>query len=70
MLRAVDSSAPTHMAAKTAPLCSMLKWWFVPKTSGMLRKVRYRTAQLKATHKEKKKTTGSVARRSKFEKKI
>lgn len=31
----------------------------------MPRKVRYRTAQLKATHKEKKKTTGSVARRSK-----
>ena len=44
----------------TAPLSWMLKLWFVLKTSGTELNWRYRTAQLKAAHREKKKTTGSV----------
>lgn len=53
-----------EMAENTAPICCTLKPWFVEKTSGMELKFRYRMAQLKATHSEKKKTTGSVTRRS------
>ena len=44
----------------TAPLSWMLKLGFVLKTSGTELNWRYRTAQLKAAHREKKKTTGSV----------
>jgi hypothetical protein len=42
----------------------MLKWWEKLKTMGIDPKVRYKTAHANATHKEKKKTTGSVRRRS------
>lgn len=45
---------------KTAPTCSMLKPWFFSKMSGTEPNWRYRTAQLKETQREKKKTTGSV----------
>ena len=38
----------------------MLNPWLVLKTSGMELNCKYSTAQLKATHNEKKKTTGSV----------
>lgn len=50
---------------KTAPLCSVLKLWFVLKTNGTELNWRYRTAQLKAAQREKKKTTGSVNSMSK-----
>lgn len=45
---------------KVAPTCSMLKPWFFSKMSGTEPNWRYRTAQLKETQREKKKTTGSV----------
>ncbi len=62
----IESAAPvmlpTAMVAKTAPFCSVVKPWRVVKTSGITLSVIYRTPQAKAAHKEKEKTTGSVAR--------
>ena len=53
-----------HVPAKTAPFCCRSNWWLAVKINGIELKVRYRTAQLNDTQSEKKKTTGSVARRS------
>jgi hypothetical protein len=64
MDRMVEIKAPIDMAAKTAPDCCMLKLWETLKTRGMEPNVRYKTAQANETQSEKKKTTGSVTRRS------
>lgn len=55
-----DSNSPEN----TAPVSWILKLWLVEKTRGMELKFRYRIAQLKATQREKKNTTGSVNKRS------
>ena len=52
------------LPANTAPFCCVLKLWFVENTRGIAEKVKYKTAQLNATHKEKKNTTGSVKSKS------
>jgi len=49
---------------KTAPHCWISKEWETLKIRGMDANVRYRTAQAKEIQSEKKKTTGSVVRRS------
>ncbi|KAI5297189.1 hypothetical protein KEM55_005030 [Ascosphaera atra] len=61
---AVAKRAPMQIAAKTPPDCCVLKPWSVPKTSGMEPNWRYKTAHAKAAQREKKKTTGSVNRKS------
>lgn len=54
----VDSPAKTSLDWATVNL------WLVSITSGMEESCKYRTAQLKATQREKKKTTGSVNSKS------
>ncbi len=63
MDRIVEMIAPITIAAKTASDCWVLNLWETEKTSGIEPNVKYSTAQAKATHKEKKKTTGSVMSR-------
>jgi hypothetical protein len=52
------------MEVKTAPHCSRSKEWETLKIRGIEANVRYSTAQAKEIQSEKKKTTGSVVRRS------